>query len=62
MTSLNRRLPEEQRKLYKQLELIPETVCLRSYVPLWGFGLVPVWKKLLSLLVDELVAEQRVEY
>ncbi len=62
MTFINRRLTEEQRKAYKQLELIPEAVCMRSNVPLWGFGLVPAWKKLLSLLLDELVAEQRVEY
>jgi hypothetical protein len=48
---------------YKQLELIPDKT-LKSNVdrPRFLFGLDLAWQTLLSLLVDELVEEQQVEY
>jgi hypothetical protein len=48
---------------YKQLELIPDTVLKSSpNKPRFLFGLGIAWQTLLSLLVDELVEEQQIEY
>jgi hypothetical protein len=46
---------------YKQLEQIPDTVSNPNRTKLTP-GLNLFWRPLLSLLIDELVEEQRVEY
>lgn len=48
---------------YKQLELIPDSIPNPyARVSTFKFGLNHAWRSLLSLLVDELVTEQQVEY
>jgi hypothetical protein len=48
---------------YKQLELIPNSVQNPyNFSPSYLFGFAVAWRKLISLLVDELVTEQQVEY
>ncbi|MGL5805492.1 MAG: hypothetical protein ACRC2R_15660 [Xenococcaceae cyanobacterium] len=50
-------------QVYKQLELIPDTVLKSSpNKSRFLFGLDIAWQTLLSLLVNELVEEQLVEY
>jgi hypothetical protein len=48
---------------YQQLELIPDTVSKpdSNRLRFW-FGLDLAWQILLSLLADELVEEQQIEY
>lgn len=48
--------------VYRQLELIPDTVPDPQADAGFNFGLDRIWGKLLSLLADELVEEQQVEY
>lgn len=52
-----------QWQTYKQLELIPDSVP-NPYASgsAFTFGLSLAWRSLLSLLMDELVDEQQVEY
>lgn len=54
---------EAQWERYRQLELLPESVPnpANASNPLTS-SLNPLWRSLLALLIDELVAEQRVEY
>jgi hypothetical protein len=62
MKFLNRSLiTDKQWKAYKQLELIPESIPLPT-APLPLFGLSLAWKTLLSLLAEELVDDQQVDY
>lgn len=54
---------EYQWQAYKQLELLPgSTPNPKANTAKFIFGVDRVWQKLISLLVDELVAEQQVEY
>lgn len=49
--------------VYRELELIPRSVTgqpRRTHFLLSGLNIL--WRKLLALLIDELVEEQRVEY
>jgi hypothetical protein len=49
--------------VYKQLELIPESVSQPVERPNhFVSGLNSLWRPLLGVLIDELVEEQRVEY
>jgi hypothetical protein len=52
-----------QWEAYKQLELVPDTVDRpqRDRVN-FKFGIDRAWRVLVSLLMDELVTEQKVEY
>jgi hypothetical protein len=48
---------------YKQLELIPDRICKPNTNKFrFLFGLGSAWHILLSLLIAELIEEQRVEY
>jgi len=50
-------------RTYKHLELIPESVSNPSHPPHpLVSGLNVFWRPLLALLIEELVAEQRIEY
>jgi hypothetical protein len=52
-----------QWQAYRQLELIPDSVPNPAEQTHYlAAGLNPFWRKLLALLIDELVEEQRVEY
>ena len=52
-----------QWQTYKHLELIPDSVPNPdASVSAFTFGLNLAWRSLLSLLMDELVDEQQVEY
>ncbi len=48
---------------YKQLELVPDNIDRphRERIP-FKFGIERAWRVLVSLLMDELVTEQKVEY
>lgn len=62
MHSLNHN-PENsyQWQSYKQLELLSDWTPAPA-PPKIGLGMPFLWRSLLSLLIDELVSEQRVEY
>ncbi|NJO93680.1 MAG: hypothetical protein HC820_03690 [Hydrococcus sp. RM1_1_31] len=48
---------------YKRLELIPNsTQNPYNTSPSYLFGFAVAWRKLISLLMDELIEEQQVEY
>jgi hypothetical protein len=49
-------------EIYKQQELIPDSVPHPDGEASLGLGLAWMWKKLLSLLADELIVDQQVEY
>lgn len=52
-----------QWQAYQQLELLPgSTPNPNAKTPKSIFGVERIWQKLISLLVEELVAEQQVEY
>ncbi len=48
-----------QRRTYQRLERLPFS---DSSGPTFSFGLSSAWRKLVQLLVNELVEEQRVDY
>lgn len=54
---------DSQWQNYKQLELIPNSA-KNPYntSPSFLFGFAIAWRKLISLLMDELVEEQKIEY
>ncbi len=52
-----------QWSVYRKLELIPESVPDPSGKPNYGISAFRLcWRKLLHLMIDELVEEERVEY
>jgi hypothetical protein len=52
-----------QWEAYKQLELVPDTVDRPdSHRVPFKFGIDLVWRTLITLLVDELVTEQKADY
>lgn len=58
-----RQTNKSQWQTYKQLELIPDSVpAPNTNASTFKFGLGFTWRKLLSLLMDELVDEQKVDY
>lgn len=62
MHSLNRNLEVSQQwQSYKQLELVPDSTPAPQPSKV-SLGIPFLWRSLLSLLMDELVEEQRVEY
>jgi len=62
MHSLNRNLEASQQwQSYKQLELVPDSTPAPQPSKI-DLGIPFLWRSLLSLLIDELVDEQRVEY
>ncbi|WP_309741589.1 hypothetical protein [Chamaesiphon sp. OTE_20_metabat_361] len=50
-------------EVYKQLELVPDPIDNSAYNRGgFKFGIDRIWRTILGLLMDELVAEQQVEY
>lgn len=58
----SRSLNDSQWNVYRQLELIPESIPNPADHPRFISAINLLWRPLLALLVDELVEEQRVEY
>jgi hypothetical protein len=55
-------IDRNQWEAYKQLELVPDAVAPKRDRVTFKFGIDRAWRVLISLLMDELVTEQKVEY
>jgi hypothetical protein len=51
-----------QWEAYKQLELLPDVERPNHHHAPFKFGIERVWRTLISLLLDELVIEQKIDY
>lgn len=60
--SIHHSSPDAQWQTYQELEQITDTASSPSDHPRFMFGLGAAWKILISLLIDELIEEQRVDY